>query len=347
VDVEWTAVNYEFAPGGSPGHQLGGDEFGFAGPFVDAFPAYAEPMARAVKQSLHARCREKTTAVHYLGLYRTIEIEEIVPQDDPRVATERHAAYLRDDIMANESLTVVFGRVNEGFQIGGSCDGDFCAATRDCHPAPRWIDVQLEREGRPRLWDLTGVAPTESFEERERFNASTLAAARRLVAGQVGEDLSDLAVQREPGWLPEHSDDTVTFRLSVNVGGGAPREAAAFVPLSLREALRGDVVGRLGLESDVLGRVLASVNLRAQKVELDAHTQVVSLVARMRLSSAPVTMDEVVPMNVAVAVDGERVLVLGGVKVDPTWLKEHPGILDRVVSRSGDERAITVHLGVN
>jgi hypothetical protein len=58
-------------------------------------------------------------------------------------------------------------------------------------------------------------------------------------------------------------------------------------------------------------------------------------------------MDEVVPMNVAVAVDGERVLVLGGVKVDPTWLKEHPGILDRVVSRSGDERAITVHLGVN
>lgn len=338
VEHELVANDFQMTPDGSSIHREG-SEYGFSGPFADAYSEVAAPLAAAVRRALHGECTSPIW-VHHLGLYRQIEIEEIVPTDDPGPVVTRHAVGRRGAMMANESLTQSLGPVTEGFWVGQGEDADFCGATRDCHPVPQWIDARPDREGRPRLRALMDEWEGVEASVRKRFAAATLASARRLLRSQSALDVSELSAQKEPGLVPPDADDSMAFDLSLDAPGVSG--VAGTVPFTLGEALRGDVHGETHLRVNALpaGDFSLKVTVHAQAAGVgDPGRRDVTLTVEYWLSGPRVATHESAPFHLTAAIDGARVLPLGTPQVDSEWSSAHPGALDGRVS-TAEGRAV-------
>ncbi len=272
-DVELVESVYEVAPEqGAPVHLLG---TGFGGLIHDpgAQPALdptVEPLADAIRADIVARAHLKTgrwISLVYDGLYREVAVEELTvrPSDPHDNYGGIRALHVR--LKADRELTAIAGRAptedaGGTFRPEDQGEGDITAA-------PAWIDAIVGRQGEPQLWNLYADPSRFPSEVVGAFDAAVLVAARRVLAGEPGLPLAQLAVEQDQARLPADLDRRRWFSLYVNAthpGAGRQQSGAMFTVIPER-AIGGEERGeaRLSIALDGGREVLveAAIGLRA------------------------------------------------------------------------------------
>ena len=147
---------------------------------------------------------------------------------------------------ADRELTAIAGRAPT--KDGGSVQPDD-QREGDITAAPAWIDAVMGREGQPQLWNLYGAPSRFPPDVVNAFDAATLVAARRVVAGEPGPALAELAVERDRARLPANLDRRRWISLYVNAthpGAGRQQFGSMFTVVPER-AIGGEERGEARL----------------------------------------------------------------------------------------------------
>ncbi len=218
--IELVEAVYEVAT--EPGarvHLLG---TGFGGLIRDpgeqpAFDSAVAPLADAIRADIAAKYQiriPRGITIVYDGLYRELAIEELTvrpsdPHDDYGGIRVLHVR-----LKADRELTVIAGRAPTEESGGRFRPGDLREG--DVTSAPAWIDAVVGRQGEPQLWNLHADPSRFPLEVVSAFDAATLVAARRVLAGEPGPALAELAVEHDRARLPSDLDRRRWFSLYVN-----------------------------------------------------------------------------------------------------------------------------------
>jgi len=249
----------------------------------------------------------------YVGAYRPVEVEEIVvraplPRDPERINR-------RMVLMADRDLTRIDGPPRFETSTGGTLRLTDVAEHPD---RPAWIDAGLGRQGVPRLWEV--YRPDNPFDgdRRAAFEAATLAAARRVLDGQDGLALADLAGEQDARVLPDDLEERRPFIFYVNGVEGGRRQTSARVWLAPGRAFGGSERAQLTLAIDTRrGDAIfeASLELRGPPIPDGASGEIelpVTLAYRIRASNAAPTKvaGGTIETRARLMVDGDRVHVI-------------------------------------
>jgi hypothetical protein len=203
---------YVAEPGGKP--VLRGTGFGLLThppAQLPPIPPDVAPVVEAIRADVRARASTVATIV-YDGAYREIELEEITIR--PKGTRTLHLA-----VKADRELTKILGRV-----VRVDSGGDLSTASGLDAP-PQWIDAMPGHEGRPQLWSMYGAPATFGAEAMSAFEQATLVTARRVIAGEPGPAVHELAVERDRARVPADLERRYTFAFIIDADG--PHEGMA------------------------------------------------------------------------------------------------------------------------
>ena len=166
-------------------------------------------------------------------------------------------------LAASEDLGTILGRAHYHMGSGGTLRLDDATEHLD---VPSWIDGGLGLLGRGQLWKRFQTPSSFAPEVRARFDAATLAAARRLRDGQPGLALSALASEQDQRLLPADLETRRPFIFYVNGVESGRRQSTAITWIHPVRAFGGEerTEMRLALPTAVHGdqRFEAEVRLR-------------------------------------------------------------------------------------
>jgi hypothetical protein len=321
-------------------HQIG-TGFGLIteAPAAEPIPTAVAPIAEAVKSDIMARePGASSPLILYLGTFRTVRVEEIVVREPSKTKAERYT--LRLTLAANEDLTAISGSARYYTGTGGSLRLDEVSEHAD---APHWIDGEIGRQGRAQLWHLYDKPSPFPAEVRAAFDAATLAAARRLHAGEPGLTLADLATERDARVLPANLEERRPFIFYVNgiVGGTRQSSGTSWIVPSRMFGGEERVQIRLAIPTERYGDEMfeANVALRASKLpdgadgELEVPVTIDYRVTATHSRQRPFFGTAIARAHVVV--DGDRVHVLDVVD----------GIPAHTFTGVGEYKSFEVHLG--
>jgi hypothetical protein len=246
-------------------------------------PAELAAQVALVRARFEADYRsERRVEIMYLGSYRKLVVQEIVPlpRDD---AGKPLAARATATFAAARDLQTMDGPFTE--YLSGMtllCNPTF----RDC-VAPWWIDFAAQSQlGYPLLPTFTTRHARGSGVRRAAFQETLLAAARRWEKGEPGVPVERLLARQEDSPLPHgfapplSATFTLHARARENSGVGQ-EDAELSLELSAREAVFGEAHARGSVS--VGGMVLsAEVSLAAVQPVPRDHSGRVDVPMRLR-----------------------------------------------------------------
>lgn len=143
---------------------------------------------------------ESGVKIWYLGSYREVHVTELVPESAPGDPYRRMVTQATVVLRAGPDLTTVSG-IAEMSSLGETrlCWRDI--HVRDC-TEQAWVDFTPTTIGAAQLPSLVSAASPVAAEERARFQAAVLEAARRRAAGQPTASLDEIVARQGDTLLP-------------------------------------------------------------------------------------------------------------------------------------------------
>ena len=170
------------------------------------------------------------TSVEYLGTYREVTVEDVVPISPPGDPYARMAWYQRAIVPMDAGLTEIVARP-------GISGGETRLCWKDLHVLdcgePRWMEYSIAAVGAPQLAALLTEGSPAAPAERARFLAALAAAAN----GAAPIALDALLAKQGSGLLPPGLDGKLRAGFQI-VAPGSPAVELR-VPLSIGEIARG------------------------------------------------------------------------------------------------------------
>lgn len=306
-------------------------------PDPEPIPAAVAPMAEAVRADLLRRePGAKAPQILYLGAFRTLEVEEILVREAGAKRDDLHS--FRLTLAASEDLGTILGRARYHMGSGGTLRLDDPSERLD---VPTWIDGGLGLLGRGQLWKRFQTPSSFAPEVRARFDAATLAAARRLRDGQPGLALSALASEQDQRLLPADLETRRPFIFYVNGVESGRRQNTATTWIHPVRAFGGEerTEMRLSVATAIHGdqRFEAEVRLRGAPLPEGAKGEIeLPLTIDYRVSATRgKPFEGTLTAPARVVVDGERVHFLAFLGAIPQH--DFPGV--------GEYSAFEAHLG--
>ncbi|MBK8255229.1 MAG: hypothetical protein IPK82_21530 [Polyangiaceae bacterium] len=314
--VESSTAHYTVSPSGEV-RKVGGAWGGLATTDrkVDSVPPEQAQNAALVRtEHDRAYLHESKPIVVYMGSYRRVWVNEVVPWHGPGSPYKRMMNHMEVAFRANADLTSFDGY--ETFSGGTTklCWEDL--SVRDCSN-PHWVDFTPSKSPTSLLVALASnnaAAPVLS-EERQKFNEVVLAAARKKVAGEPGTPLADILTHQEATLLPTgyNPEFVIGFRMHAHPKEGANQknvESQFSKTLLLSDIFKGSI--KTTLEGQVAGQpvsadVTISVDPKPPQPQGEFET---SLQFVYTIRAVGSSRSAELKVTAKVIVDGDRVALL-------------------------------------
>jgi hypothetical protein len=212
-------------------------------------PADKEALAQVARAQHDADYEHAPiTKIEYLGAYREVTVEDLVPVSPPGDPYARMTWHQQAIVPMNADLTEIVARPGLSGGETRLCWKDINVL--DCGQA-RWMDFTIAPIGAPQLAALLTDGSPAAPAEKARFAKALFAAAK----GAAPAKLDDLLAVQGGGLLPDKLEAPIRAGFSFRGAGTTPIELR--VPLSIGEIARGTARGRATAQVDGVTITLA------------------------------------------------------------------------------------------